>query len=148
MTEHYLKQAVKNLQFLIRLETDYPEDYYDWKTTVIFYVVVHWSRAFIKIRDRKATSISSHSVAKAYLKKLLKPFAYKHYVTLDDLCDTARYEGVYVNEEVWIQDRKDDYGVAKKIMEELKREIGRTIPEVLDPLPPPPDSSSPKAPHP
>jgi hypothetical protein len=39
--EHHLKQAVKNQQFLERLEVNHPEEYYDWKTTVMFYVVVH-----------------------------------------------------------------------------------------------------------
>jgi hypothetical protein len=134
--EHHLKQAVKNQQFLERLEADHPEEYYDWKITVIFYVVVHWSRAFIKVRERRAVSIASHTQAKAYLKKHFRKFAYDYYVTLDELCDTARYEGVDVAEAVWVQDRKDDYDAAKKIMEALQREIGRFIPEVLNPLPP------------
>jgi hypothetical protein len=67
------------------------------------------------------------------LKKHSKEFAYKYYITLDELCDTARYEGVDVAEAVWVQDRKDDYNAAKKIMKALQREIGRFIPEVLDP---------------
>ena len=42
----YYQQAVKNESFLSELEHHLPQDFYDWKTTIIFYTALHYLKSF------------------------------------------------------------------------------------------------------
>ncbi len=129
--QNHLRQANRNYLKLLRSERDFPDEDFEWKTTYAFYVVVHWTRAFIRLRLGMDVDIPDHSTARRLLKQYLKPFAFKAYITLNNYADYARYDGVADDFDRWQRLRKLEYKEAREILEMLRMEIGRAIPEVL-----------------
>lgn len=80
--QNHLLQAERNLLKLFRSEREFPLDDYEWKTTYIFYVAVHWTRAYIKVRLGSHIVVSSHVIAKNYLRTILSQHVFNAYVHL------------------------------------------------------------------
>ncbi|HEX8531478.1 MAG TPA: hypothetical protein VF646_15710 [Cytophagales bacterium] len=130
--QNHILQAQRNLLKLFRSERDFPAGDYEWKTTYIFYVAVHWTRAFIKVRIGSHINITSHVNAKAYLQRILPQRVFSDYVHLEKISKTARYNGVGPNFQGWQLDRQIDYEEAKDILEVLRTTIAMDIPQVLN----------------
>jgi hypothetical protein len=50
MADQHLEQARHNEAFLRFLDTSAPEEYFDWKFTVLYYTALHYMRAYIKLK--------------------------------------------------------------------------------------------------
>ncbi len=130
--QNHLLQAERNLLKLFRSEREIPFDDYEWKTTYIFYVAVHWTRAYIKVRLGSHIAITSHINAKNHLRTILPQAVFNAYVHLENISKVARYDGVGPNFQGWQLDRRIDYENAKDILEVLRTEISAYIPPVLN----------------
>lgn len=130
--QNHLLQAERNLLKLFRSEREFPLDDYEWKTTYIFYVAVHWTRAYIKFRLGRHIAVSSHINAKNHLRTILPQPVFNAYVHLENISKTARYDGVGPNFQGWQLDRRIDYENARDILEVLRTAIATDIPQVLN----------------
>jgi hypothetical protein len=130
--QNHILQAERNLLKLFRSERDFPADDYEWKTTYIFYVAVHWTRAFIKLRIGSHITITSHMNAKTLLQRILPQAVFDDYVHLEKISKIARYDGVGPNFQGWQLDRRIDYEDARDILEVLRIAIAADIPQVLN----------------
>jgi hypothetical protein len=50
MMKKHLEQARHNEAFLHFLDTSAPDEYFDWKFTVLYYTALHYMRAFLKMK--------------------------------------------------------------------------------------------------
>ena len=83
----HIEKAQNNEKFINFLEQSVPTDFYDWKTTIIFYAGYHYLIAFIKFN--KVASAFSHKQTDAIInpanpqaKLPLPEDIYTHYQTL------------------------------------------------------------------
>ena len=49
--DEFLEQARQNKDFLTCIETNYPDQFFDWKVTVIFYISIHLLKSLAKQRN-------------------------------------------------------------------------------------------------
>lgn len=55
---NFCKQAVSNENFLEVVEANNPTDFYDWKTTIVFYCGLHYMKSYA---NTKGINLESHS---------------------------------------------------------------------------------------
>lgn len=96
--ERYIRQARHNLQLHNRLCNDYPEDFHDWKVTLLFYSALHWIRA---LAAQKSIDIGhSHFEIERSCNPLkggsmpISRKAWDEYDFLNKRSRTARYDGI------------------------------------------------------
>jgi len=93
MMKSHLLQALHNEKFLEEFERLMPDDYFDWKITVVFYIAVHYIDAYF---SSHGTPTGSHEIRKDLMKNHLYPPPQKvcdNYENLYRLARTARYNG-------------------------------------------------------
>ena len=98
MNEFY-NQAKHNETFLIAIEQSFPDDYFDWKITVIYYTSIHLLKCLAK--KRNVNIGATHQDIAASLNprrgKQITPFptwAWDKYEDLLRYSKTSRYDGI------------------------------------------------------
>jgi hypothetical protein len=108
----YLKQANSNEVLLEELEKKFPNDYFDWKITISFYIAIHYLKhlASIKKIDLGGNHIEiGKSVNPKHGKMPLTQTAYNNYDNLLQESMTARYLGITFDESTHREIMKANY---------------------------------------
>lgn len=90
MREH-LKKARYNENFLEKLDELVPADYFDWKITVAFYVVVHYIDAYFESHGVRVNSHEKRRNAFDLAVCSLTEDCIDNYDNIYQLARTARY---------------------------------------------------------
>lgn len=112
-----LNQAKHNESFLAQIG----EDFYDWRVTTLFYIAVHYLRAFACYLETDAGSTHEEMESKAKQYPLhIKDWAWQHYKRLKNYSREARYDGfddAFIFQEV----QKDNYEKCLLHLDEFKK---------------------------
>ena len=97
MNEH-LNQAEHNADFLEALDKQFPKLYFDWKITVVFYIAVHYLRAYehfngVKIKGRHVEMLYHSDPSKPDALNPLSKRAFDAYADLFNAAHKSRYQG-------------------------------------------------------
>lgn len=124
MQEH-INQAQHNEEFLKAIEDKFPDYFFDWKITVIFYIALHYLKAYNQFNNARIGS--SHKElnfnANPANEKALNPLstkAFNHYFDLFNSSYNSRYIGL-LDRKNTINLLKFNYWQAKTDLEELKK---------------------------
>ncbi|MDN3582731.1 hypothetical protein [Mucilaginibacter flavus] len=115
----FYNQAKHNEAFLTSIEHSFPDDYFDWKVTVIYYTSIHMLKCLAKKRGVKigdthqdiATSLNSRKG------KQVTPFptwAWNNYEDLLRYSKISRYDGIN-NRAIVLIAQKNNYNECKKL---------------------------------
>lgn len=125
MAVSYTSKYKKNIKLLQHLDAEFPNDYYDWKITIIFYICI------LKLKQlalNKGLDIGTNH--KETLKKI-DPFhpertmpigktAFENYKILLENSHNARYNG-YDNEEIYNNEQKINLYICLEKFEKLDK---------------------------
>lgn len=102
--QNHLKQAKHNQELLSEMETVFPQQFFDWKMTICFYIAIHYLQA---LADSKNIEIGqSHYDIELNInpnsnnnpKMRITRGAWEEYRRLFRYSQTARYDGI--NEDI------------------------------------------------
>lgn len=111
--QHHLTQAQHNLRLHRTLCEHYPEDFTDWKITLLFYAALHWVRALAW--KRKIYIGDSHKEIARSCNPALRgvmPISRKAWGEYQDLMEwsqAARYNGM-MDEKEFRDDQRETHG--------------------------------------
>ncbi|WP_272151866.1 hypothetical protein [Tenacibaculum aiptasiae] len=98
---NFCKQAVSNENFLQIVEANNPSNFYDWKSTIVFYCALHYVKSYAKTRgiileshsdfNEKTLPKSTGTRPELYFDKQIR----KDYINLRQLSYHARYDGFF-----------------------------------------------------
>ena len=95
----HIDQASHNEEFHTCIDGTFPDKFYDWKITVLFYTALHWIHALAEQRHidigRTHTDVASNCNPKRNNGSMpISKNAWSHYNSLWNYSYTARYEGI------------------------------------------------------
>lgn len=114
----FLLKARRNLDFLKMLETDFPDEYFEWKVTVIFYIALNATKGYLELiaiipksnHNELANQIDSHSSNTSTATfDIQYPVEYKR---IREFSEAARYEPIQ-NDALYDQIFKGNYNQCK-----------------------------------
>jgi hypothetical protein len=122
--DEFAIHANHNHLFYDGICTQYPDTYFDWKITILFYVAFHYLKALAKHRKKE---IGQHHVeinrnirsGSHYPTMPISDRAYDNYMNLFHYSQTARYEGMPDIATFNVM-READHGHALKCFKEFK----------------------------
>ena len=121
--QRFLDQAKENEETLADDERSFPDSRYQWKTTFIFYIALHWMKPFL-ISQWGLRNPTSHEEIRDHFKKrpdLMSKGGYASYTTLYKYSHNARYDGITPDRNTWLAARKEEYLDAKKQLENFRK---------------------------
>ena len=126
----FIEQAKYNENFLSLVEAQFPDDFFDWKITIVFYCTVHYLNEYLWSHD---ISIRSHDERNKELnpddKNSLYPLSEDLWIMYYDMyrmCLSARYNGIQ-NKNVQMKKFADDLKTCKVNFEELKKFVEKDL---------------------
>lgn len=110
--QQHLRQARHNLRLHEELCSRFPEDFYDWKITLLFYSALHWVRALAANRKIDIGK-SHHDMERSCNPRLhgvmpISRKAWEEYSDLRNRCYNARYLGI-VDEDEFMRDHAKEH---------------------------------------
>lgn len=125
MANHHILQAKHNEKFHDCICEQFPDRFFDWKITVLFYQAIHYLKALaaqkgLNIGDTHFEIEQSINPDK---KKTVMPItkgAWREYNALFQYSQTARYNGI-TDFETFEKLKEYDYNFAKKNLENFKK---------------------------
>src|ERR1035437_9299301 len=75
----HIEKAIKNCKFLEAIETHLPDDFFEWKITVVFYIAVHSVRALLKAKYKTYVGSSHKAIDNVIKSDGTYPFPLKQY---------------------------------------------------------------------
>ena len=121
---NHIEHAKHNKDFIDCLCNHFPEQFFDWKTTALFYEALHLLKEYAETQqvDLGGTHEKiSEAVNPASAKKVIKlePDEYKNYNRLYTLSRSARYEG-FTDIETFQKLKASDYEIATQYSKRWK----------------------------
>ena len=119
----HLKQAKSNEILLSELEKQFPDDYFDWKITISFYIAIHYLKhlASIKKIDLGSNHIEiGKSIRPTHGKMAIKQTPYNNYDNLLQESMAARYLGITFDESTHRKIMKASYIKCKTYLKNFK----------------------------
>jgi hypothetical protein len=121
----HLKQALHTTHMLGDMERSYPDNYFDWKITVCFYISLHLLREFASkegitlAQDHESTF---HSFREGDLKSLLSPDFRKAYSNLSRYSRSAHHDG-FISKSMFDRVCKEDFKHCKSSLAKIVHEL-------------------------
>ena len=121
MAKNFLNQALRNYSFLKTVQSEFPDDYFDWKITLCFYTTLHCMKAFLK--EKYDIEVKGHHDLEAHIdtnkgQTKVKRHVWLSYKALRVVSETCRYTG-FSNEDVWNDLWKNDFEEMIKRMKDI-----------------------------
>lgn len=96
--EKYLLQVKHNKEFYESICSQYPQQYFDWKITLLFYKAIHLLKA-LAVKENRGMGTTHNEIDKQINPKfcdnpLIANRAYSTYHNLYQYSRTARYDGI------------------------------------------------------
>ncbi len=127
----YLRKAKHNENFLAVLEKSFPNEFYDWKIVVIFYIAVHYIEAYFDSHGIKTTN---HKQRRELIEfgefSFLRSFI-DNYDNLFNICHISRYNG-FKNFEAFNAHQKEKLKEAKKNLKVIRDTIIDDLDQIQD----------------
>lgn len=118
-TKKHIAQAKRNLKFLKSTQEAFPEEYFEWKITIVFYCTLHLAKAYLY--ECFSVKTENHEDIKSQLYKTnVKKHVGKYYRSLEVLCHNCRYNG-FINEDQWNKLNKLEFETAIKRANEINK---------------------------
>jgi uncharacterized protein (UPF0332 family) len=121
--EKYINHANHNYTFHESIQECFPDHYFDWKVTCIFYVALHYMRAYIK--SKGVDPGSSHNEIDQIINPARKgklpvtKTCWENYRNLYEYSRVARYDG-FIDVEAFLNERKIEHMYSGQHLEEIK----------------------------
>jgi hypothetical protein len=117
----FYNQAKHNLKFLEAIEASFPEDYFDWKITVLYYVSIHMLKCWAKQRGadigRTHQEIAnSLNPRRGRQVTPLPEWVWDKYSDLLRYSQSSRYDGIN-NAAIVLSAQKKNYQECKKLFQ-------------------------------
>jgi hypothetical protein len=120
--EEHLNQAQHNERFLEAIALAFPDDFYDWRVTLVFYTALHYLQATAYLHRKDIGNY--HEEIKKNIKQggnmPLKPWAVKEYEKLEHFSREARYDA-FADIETFNITQKDNYAIAQSKLASFKK---------------------------
>lgn len=136
MVDKHIQQAGHNKDFLTCIESQFANNFYDWKITAVYYECLHYLRAYIN-KEGAAVGNSHKDIAKLVGDSssltaivIVETYAWFCYRTLLRQSWSARYDG-FIDIDAFNAAKKLDYEDCLRRAETFKRFIfskGITVP--------------------
>jgi hypothetical protein len=131
---HY-NQIKHNTNFLNFLQKEVPDDFYDWKITVTFYIALHYIRAYackmnVKLGDSHISIIYNLKQSNANSGIPVPQHIFLSYLKLYDTSKNARYSGLK-NDETILKKYKARYDECLKSLESIKEHLSKNGIKIL-----------------
>lgn len=99
MTNKHINQVLHNKTFLSNIHQRWPEQYFDWKITVCFYIALHYVKALalekkVFIGDSHYAIDKNVNPERPNVKLNIPPKIWKAYKYLFYYSQSARYSGI------------------------------------------------------
>jgi hypothetical protein len=120
-----IEQLKHNEAFHTSVSTSFPDTYFDWKITCLFYCAFHLIKAFaeqrnVDIGNRHTDILWNLNPKNSNRKMSFKSKAFDNYDILFTYSWEARYEGITRDYTTWLEIREADYRHALKLYQYLK----------------------------
>lgn len=129
----YIEQGKHNEALYNHLKTTFPNQYNDWKITIIFYSAIHYLKAYAKL-NKKTIGTSHHEIflnTDSHNRNATFPIqkgAYTLYKDIYQYSRTARYNGM-LDSATFELVMKADLDECEKHFEKFKKFlIGKNVP--------------------
>jgi hypothetical protein len=126
-----LKKAKYNEDFLTKFEELLPNDYFDWKITVVFYIAVHYIDAYFLSHGTGINSHESRRNTMEHHHSALSEDCIDNYDNLYRLARNARYNG-FLGLKEWTKHQRDCLKEAKKNLSVIRKEITDDLDQIAD----------------
>ena len=120
--EEHLNQAKHNEDFLKIVENANPDDYFDWKITIVFYVAIHYIDAYFASHGIRITSHEHRFDCLEMGEFCVSMEFFNHYSNLYNLARNARYNG-FTRKDAFERNQKNRLSEAKFDMRFIKNYI-------------------------
>lgn len=125
--EEYVRHANQNYAFYEKICQQWPDDYFDWKVTILFYVAFHYLKALAKHRKKE---IGNHHFqinrnirrGDHHPSMPLSDTACDNYMDLFHYSQASRYDSI-PDMVVFKKARKEDYIFAQKCFTDFRKYI-------------------------
>lgn len=123
--QNHINQANHNQEFLDICEEKCPDSFFDWKTTIVFYIALHYLRAYHKMKgvkiDANHKDLLYHSNPNnSDAKNPLSKKAYDFYRDLFNSAHNSRYQG-FLDKSNRMALMKFEFLQSKNNLSELKK---------------------------
>lgn len=118
MSKNYENKSIHNKDFLDSLINDYPEQYFDWKVTVQFYVNLH--KLYCVLLSNGLDIETSHMQNIKNLKSISTNLS-RDLFTLYKNSRQARYDG-FINEDAMLRINKINFNTGVSISLQINSE--------------------------
>ena len=115
MPNKYENKSIHNQDFLNSIHNDYPQEYFDWKVTVQFYVALH--KCYCVLETQGEPIEQSHSGNIKNLKSI-DPELSRKLFTLYKNSRQSRYEG-FINQDAMDRINKINYDSGKVLIQKI-----------------------------
>lgn len=120
--QQHLNQAKHNESFLSVVETHFPDNFFDWKITIIFYIAVHYIDAYFASYGEHTYSHEDRREKLEYGANSVSMAFIDHYNNLYNICRNARYNG-FTDEQAYLRLQQNKLAEAKKNLKFIKNYI-------------------------
>lgn len=120
--QQHLNKAKHNEKFLSLVEANSPDNYFDWKITIVFYIAIHYIDAYFASHN---DSIHSHEQRRHKLENggnSVSMAFIDNYDNLYNICRNSRYNG-FRDEAAFTQFQKTKFIEAKRYLKFIKNYI-------------------------
>ena len=126
MPRKYDNKSAHNKAFLTSIQSDYPEDYYDWKVTVQFYTGLH--RCYCVLEVKSIPIETSHSSNIKNLKPINTDLSQNLY-KLYKFSRQSRYDG-FMSDEAMLRINKINFKEGNGLLKQIESEVLNYYPVV------------------
>lgn len=130
--QQHIDQANHNQGFHDCIGTEFPDDFYDWRITVLFYTALHYMKALAAVR--KIDIGRTHHEVNKYVnpkspecKMQIKDHAWKSYYSLKKHSETARYDGI-ANPKAFNEIMKSYHIICLQDLNDFKNYVTKQLP--------------------
>ncbi|ADR21385.1 hypothetical protein MATR_09860 [Marivirga tractuosa] len=123
--QEYIEQCKYNVELLEALEEKFPENYFDWKITIAFYVTIHCIKAIL--RKKLSRNVSSHeeiiniiSHKKAGNSSPVSKSCWNMYYALYSASRDVRYNG-FTDFKSFNEHNESEFRICKAQMENIMK---------------------------
>lgn len=121
----FFDKAHYNSEFLEKIKQDFPNDFYDWKTTVVFYIAYHLIKGIAEIGMDDAGE--THRDVFRWIKKPTHERGFsipnnvlRAYSDIYDFSVSSRYDGVFRDPESEKEIQQQNFEDAERLLANIR----------------------------
>jgi len=124
MTKRFENKSIHNQSFLDTLCNDYPEEYFDWKVTIMFYIALH--KCYCVMDVSNVNICTNHKDNFNNLKTIDSTISNNLY-KLFKSSRQSRYDG-FINEDAMLRINKINFNEGKNVLKMIENDCTKYYP--------------------